>query len=341
MFMTTSFLGSVVGHVVFGYVSDIFGRELALKLSSVILVIFAILSSLSLADSLELRSSLILLSVMRFFLGIGIGGIMPAASVATFEAISMTMNPRTSSNNTSNSLYVLATTLIIDIGLLFSSFMPWLLVKVINVESARRLSAYCLAVGIIPLIFILSLVYLKWPGLFADSNTRGKDCTSDIRLSPSQITLQIDPTPCKNLTMKAILVTTIWFVYDLMIYPLNYYSSIIVSGEPISDVDKKDLKELLTISLIVSIFYVPGPLIAARMMLRMSPMSVLKTGLYLQVAASTAIFIYTLLSSTRYVPVISALFCFLLFSSELGLGSCIGIYANKSFPRNVRLVCIL
>src|ERR1700744_3531119 len=68
-----AFAGTVVGQLVFGYLSDHWSRRHSLLISTIILIIFAALGAGSYGAGGFIQVSFPALSAFRFLLGIGIG----------------------------------------------------------------------------------------------------------------------------------------------------------------------------------------------------------------------------------------------------------------------------
>jgi len=69
-----TFVGTVVGQLVFGYTSDHYSRKWSLFVSTCILILFAILCTASYGAGGSASGLFAALTAYRFFLGIGIGG---------------------------------------------------------------------------------------------------------------------------------------------------------------------------------------------------------------------------------------------------------------------------
>jgi MFS family permease len=80
-----TFAGTVLGMLVFGFTSDHWSRKGSLLVSTVIIVVFAILQTASYGAGGTTENMILALIVYRFFLGIGIGGEYPAGSVGAAE----------------------------------------------------------------------------------------------------------------------------------------------------------------------------------------------------------------------------------------------------------------
>uniref|UniRef100_A0A7S2E5R6 Major facilitator superfamily (MFS) profile domain-containing protein n=1 Tax=Octactis speculum TaxID=3111310 RepID=A0A7S2E5R6_9STRA len=83
-----SFVGSMIGMCVMGYLGDRIGRNPAFALTSLLMVIFSLASGLIYAPGTSAKDNNVamgLLLVCRFFLGVGIGGCYPLASTKGAE----------------------------------------------------------------------------------------------------------------------------------------------------------------------------------------------------------------------------------------------------------------
>lgn len=80
-----AFVGTVVGQLFFGVLSDYWSRRNSLLISTIILIIFSALSAGAYGGG-TLGGMIAALTAYRFLVGIGVGGEYPAGSVACAEA---------------------------------------------------------------------------------------------------------------------------------------------------------------------------------------------------------------------------------------------------------------
>jgi MFS family permease len=102
-----AFAGTVVGQLVFGYLSDKWSRMNSLILSTVLLVIFTSLTAGSYFGG-SVVGMFNILTAWRFFVGVGIGGEYPAGSVGCAESTSDLKS------GTRNTWFILFTNTMID-----------------------------------------------------------------------------------------------------------------------------------------------------------------------------------------------------------------------------------
>jgi PHS family inorganic phosphate transporter-like MFS transporter len=85
---TAALAGCIFGQLLFGFLGDLLGRQLALTLTILTTVIGAVLTTLSWDITGDKSSIFIILAVFRFILGMGVGGVYPLAAVIAGEASS-------------------------------------------------------------------------------------------------------------------------------------------------------------------------------------------------------------------------------------------------------------
>jgi MFS family permease len=120
------FAGTVLGQLVFGYLSDKVGRKFGMVSATVIVVLFSILSAGAYGAGGSTDGMLAALAAYRFFLGIGIGAEYPAGSVAASEATSEAKKGHR------HALFVMVTNFVIDFGFVLGGFVPLVLLVFTN-----------------------------------------------------------------------------------------------------------------------------------------------------------------------------------------------------------------
>ena len=88
-----AFAGTVVGQLVFGYLSDGWSRSNSLVASTVILIVFTALAAASYykGDAIGMFN---MLAAWRFFVGIGIGGTTPQLDCCSCRFQELIVSPR-------------------------------------------------------------------------------------------------------------------------------------------------------------------------------------------------------------------------------------------------------
>lgn len=116
---TACLVGAIVGQLTFGYVGDTIGRGTAMQLTMVLSVLGAFASAFVVPLSSDGFTVFALLSVTRFVMGIGVGGVYPLA--ATISAESSSESNRGRSVAIVFSMQGIGTLLVPVIGLFFLS----------------------------------------------------------------------------------------------------------------------------------------------------------------------------------------------------------------------------
>ena len=159
-----TFVGTVLGQLFFGYTSDHYSRKWSLFVSTLIVILFAILSTASYGANDSISGLFAALTAYRFFLGIGIGGEYPAGSVACAESTGELKS------GTRNRWFCLFTNVQIDFGFVVAAIVPMIIVLITGENHLRVAWRICLGLGIIP---PLSLLYLRFKLKEPESFKRG------------------------------------------------------------------------------------------------------------------------------------------------------------------------
>jgi MFS family permease len=124
-----TFAGTALGMLVFGFTSDHWSRKGSLLVSTVIIVIFAILQTASYGAGGTMENMILALVVYRFFIGIGIGGEYPAGSVGAAE------HTASLKEGTRNRWFIWFSNVAIDIGFVLA---PLFALIVVFLTSCQR-----------------------------------------------------------------------------------------------------------------------------------------------------------------------------------------------------------
>jgi MFS family permease len=114
------FAGLVFGQLLFGFISDKCGRRVGMVAATIIVILFSALCAGAWYPTLQ--GMMIMFTVFRFCLGVGIGAEYPAGSVAASEATAET-NP-----GRRHGLFIMVTNFVIDFGFVIGNLVPCLLV---------------------------------------------------------------------------------------------------------------------------------------------------------------------------------------------------------------------
>ncbi|KAI5282920.1 hypothetical protein KEM54_002471 [Ascosphaera aggregata] len=253
-----AFAGTVVGQLLFGYMSDHYSRKWSLMASTIILIIFAILCTASYGAGGSIGGMFTALTAYRFFLGVGIGGEYPAGSVACAESTGGLKKGHR------NRWFVLFTNFQIDFGFVVSAIVP-MIVVLITTESHLRLAwRLMLGIGVLP---PLSLLYMRLKLNEPEEFNRE-------RLHKYPIWPIV-----KLYWWRLFWVSFVWFVYDFSAYAFGIYSSAWLS---IVLSPSAPMWKSFGWNTVVMLFYIPGSFLGAFVSDFIGPRKTIAIGVGLQ-----------------------------------------------------------
>ncbi|KAI0649326.1 metabolite transporter [Trametes meyenii] len=312
---SVAFAGTVVGMLVFGYLSDKMGRKFGMMLATGIVALFSGLSAASSGAHHSVNGLLAMLSACRFLLGIGVGAEYPCGSVAASE---QSEEPGIN-KNAQHRWFALATNSMIDFGFVVSAFVPLVLFWIFGENHLRAVWRLSLGLGVIPALAVLIWrLRMEEPTRYKkDSMARGK--------VPYLLILRR-----YWLSLTAISIT--WFIYDFITYPFGLYSSTVtntITG------GNDSLSVVFGWSVVINLFYIPGTVGGAFVVDLLGPKNTMIAGLVSQAIIGFIMSgLYTQL--TKHIAAFAVVYGIFLSFGELGPGNCLGMLAAKSGPTAVR-----
>ncbi|PKY03177.1 inorganic phosphate transporter [Aspergillus campestris IBT 28561] len=308
-----TFAGTVLGQLVFGYLSDHWSRKWSLMISTIILFIFAALSAGSYGYHGSQYGMFAALTAYRFCLGIGIGGEYPAGSVAAAE------NTGELKKGHRNRWFIMFTNFQIDLAYVVSALVPMILVLIFTEDHLRAVWRVALGLGVIP---PLSLLYLRLKLSEPEEFKRE-------RMHKFPVWLIV-----KFYWKRLTVVSLIWFIYDFSTYSFNIYSSkwiAIILG------DDYPLWKSFGWTTVTNAFYIPGSILGAFASDWIGPRNTLALGVGLQgVVGFIMSGCYEWLATAKNVAAFVVVFGIFSGLGEFGPGDNIGLCAAKSSATAIR-----
>ncbi|EEH38481.2 MFS phospholipid transporter Git1 [Paracoccidioides lutzii Pb01] len=308
-----SFAGTVLGQLIFGYVSDHYSRKWALMISTLILIVFAALSAGSYGINGSSYGLFAALTAYRFFLGVGIGGEYPAGSVAAAESTGELKKGHR------NRWFIMFTNLQINLGFVVAAFVPMILVLIFTENHLRAAWRVMLGLGVLP---PLSLCYLRLKLNEPEEFNRE-------RLHTYPVWLII-----KLYWRRLSVVSSIWFIYNFSVYAFGIYSSIWLK---LVLADTAPLWKSFGWNTVVNMFYIPGSILGAFVSDWIGPRYTLAAGVFAQgVIGFIMSASYQYLATPQHVAAFVVVYGIFLSLGELGPGDNVGIFASKTCATAVR-----
>ncbi|EER23762.1 major facilitator superfamily protein [Coccidioides posadasii C735 delta SOWgp] len=308
-----AFAGTVVGQLIFGYLSDHYSRKWSLMISTVLLIVFAALSAGSYGAGGSQSGLFAALTAYRFFLGVGIGGEYPAGSVAAAESSGELKRGHR------NRWFIMFTNFQIDFGFVVSAFVPMILVLIFTENHLRAAWRVMLGLGVIP---PLSLFYLRLKLKEPEEFNRERMHKYPIWLI------------AKFYWWRLSLVSLIWFIYDFSAYSFGIYSSVWLK---IVLADTAPMWKAFGWNTVINVFYIPGSALGAWVSDWIGPRYCLALGVASQgVIGFIMAGCYKWLATSENVAAFVVVYGLFLSCGELGPGDNIGLVASKSSATAIR-----
>ncbi|KAF5392345.1 hypothetical protein D9757_001441 [Collybiopsis confluens] len=310
-----AFAGTVVGMLIFGYLSDKVGRKFGMMAATGIVAFFSLLSAASEGAHHHVGGTLAMLSACRFLLGIGVGAEYPCGSVSASEQTEQ----KSINKNAQHRWFALATNSMIDFGFVVAAFVPLVLYWIFGPNHLRAVWRMSLGLGFIPAM----LVFL-WRLKMEEPEAYRKSSMKNIKIPYMLVLRRYWP------SLVAISVT--WFIYDFITYPFTIYSSTVINN---IIGDTNSIPVIFGWNVIINLFYMPGTLIGAFVVDYIGPKYCMITGLVCQAIIG---FIMSGLyhQLTAHIAAFAVVYGIFLSFGELGPGNCLGLLASKTSPTAVR-----
>jgi len=310
-----TFVGTVVGQLVFGYTSDKWSRKNSLLVSTIWLILFTAMSAGAYGSGGSFEGMCAALTAYRFLVGIGIGGEYPAGSVACSESTGELKS------GTRNRWFIMFTNVMIDWGFVVGAFVPYLLVVICTTDHLRAAWRICLGIGIVfPLVLFFMRLRLKEPEEFTKES---------MKYAKIPYLLCI-----KFYWWKLLMVSLIWFIYDFSTYSFSIYSSAILDtiiGETAG------LATSFGWNTVINLFYIPGAMLGGPFSDWVGPRYAIAIGVFFQgIFAFAMAAKYETLSTPSHVAGFTVIYGIFLSLGELGPGDNIGLLASKTCATGVR-----
>lgn len=309
-----AFVGTVLGQVSFGYISDHYARKGGMLTANVMLILFTVLcSAATWGANGSIQGLLASLTAFRFFLGIAIGAEYPTSSVIASEFANMLPAGRR------NRYFAWFTNACIDFGFVVSAFVPLVLLWIFSERHLTAVWRLTLGLGVFP---PLALFFMRM---------KMKNSTSFLNMNMHRV--QKFPTllVVKFYWFRLTVVSLIWFIYDFSAYSFGIFSSLIISEILPGD----DLYKSFGWNVVFNLFYMPGAILGALSADYIGPRLTIAIGTSLQaiVGFGMAAGYKTLKNHIAGFVVIYGVFTAL---GEFGPGDNIGLLAAKTSATPIR-----
>ncbi|CAR24765.1 KLTH0G03828p [Lachancea thermotolerans CBS 6340] len=310
-----AFAGTVVGQLSFGYISDYHSRKVAMIVGTSILILFSILAAGAWGvgtTGTQAGGLFAAITAYRFFLGIGIGSEYPAGSTAAAEASnSLPAGKR-------NRWFCWFTNFMIDAGFVVSSVVPLILLRICGDNHLQPVWRITIGLGAIPPISLFFL-RLRYKESKQFENTRFNRTMPYWRIF-------------KFYWFRLLIVSLIWFQYDLIAYSFSSLSSLILDGIL---GDNATLTKTFGWNIVFNLFYIPGAFLGAIFADYWGPRVTLVSGVLAQ-AIIGFIMAGCFEHLKKHIAAFTVVFGIFTALGEFSVGDNIGLLASKTCATPIR-----
>ncbi|KAF7759884.1 hypothetical protein Agabi119p4_11579 [Agaricus bisporus var. burnettii] len=312
---STVFGGTIMGMLLFGWLSDKVGRRTGMMTATVLIFVFSGLSAASSGAHGSLGGLLAMLSAMRFLLGVGIGAEYPCGSVSASE---FSESPGIS-RRAQHRWYVLATNTQLGLGNVTAAFVPLVLFWIFGENHLRAVWRISLGLGMVP----AGLVFF-WRLNMEEPERYRKDGMQYAKI-PYLLVL-------KKYWPRLAAISFVWFLFDFVAFPFGIFSSTIIDN---LTGGTQSLSVIFAWNLLILGLNVPGTIVGAMFVDYIGPKYCLIGALILQAIVGFIMSgLYKVL--TQHVAAFVILYGVFQALGGIGPGNCIGLLAAKSCPTGVR-----
>ncbi|KAF9237651.1 major facilitator superfamily domain-containing protein [Melanogaster broomeanus] len=304
---SVTFAGTIVGMLIFGWISDKIGRKFGMMTATGIVAFFSILSAASTGANHSLGGI--------FLMGIGIGAEYPCGTVSASEQTEQ----EGIAKNAQHRWLVLATNTMIDVGFVVGAFVPLVLYWIFGDNHLRAVWRLSLGLGLVP-----ALAVFLWRLRMTEPESYKKNAMKSVRI-PYWLVI-------KRYWKSLFGLSLAWFIYDYITYPFGIFSSTITDNITGGDTS---LTVVFGWSVVINLFYIPGTVIGAFAVDYMGPKVTMISGLLAQAVIGFIMSgLYVQLTSN--IAAFAVVYGIFLSCGEFGPGNCLGVLASKTAPTAIR-----
>lgn len=309
-----AFVGTVVGQLLFGYISDRVARKGGMMAANVMLILFTLLCAVGTWGAHGSPYGLFAaLTTFRMFLGIAIGAEYPTASVIASEFANMLPAGKR------NRYFTWFTNTMIDFGFVISAFVPMVLLWIFSPRHLSAVWRLTLGLGVVP---PLSLFFMRLK--IKDSEAFDKLNMKNVKKYPLWLII-------KFYWFRLSIISIVWFIYDFSSYSFGIYSSFIIEAV----IPDGDIYKTFGWNIVLNLFYLPGSFLGALSADYIGPRLTLGFGVILQgIIGFIMAGCYPLLK--HHIGGFVVVYGIFTSLGEFGPGDNIGLLASKTSATPIR-----
>ncbi|CCM05098.1 uncharacterized protein FIBRA_07305 [Fibroporia radiculosa] len=304
-------VGEVLGQVVVGLVCDRIGRKAALVLTTLLIVIGAILSTAAHGAHNSPQGLFWFLTISRGITGVGTGGEYPASSTSASEAA----NEKTLSSR--GPVFIMVTNFVLSFGGPLAVAVFLIVLSAAGENHLNTVWRVCFGIGILlPLTVFYFRMRMLSPKLYRDSAIK--------RRVPYWLGL-------KRYWKSLIGTCGAWFLYDFVSFPNGVFSGSIIS----SVIKDGSIKATAEWQLLLGAIALPGVIVGAWLCNPLGRRNTMCLGF-------SGYLVFGLIIGCAYDRITNIIPLFVIFyglmqsMGNLGPGDMLGLVSAESYPTALR-----
>lgn len=313
-----AFVGTVVGQLSFGYISDHIARKGGMMIATGMLIVLPALTAAGAWGANGSPQGLFAaITAFRFFLGVGIGAEYPTASVISSEAAQQLPSGHR------NRYFAWFTNFMIDLGFVMSAFAAMVCLWIYGERHLNALWRTVVGIGSVP-----PLILLFFRMKMSDSPAFKKMNIKNAKKVPYGAIL-------KFYWFRLTIVSLIWFIYDFSAYSFGTYSSYILTNLVTEPDGSTNLYKSFGWNVVFNLFYIPGAFLGALSADYFGPRLTCGVGLIVQ-AAVGFIMAGCYDSLAGQIGAFTVVFGIFSTLGEFSAGDNVGLLASKTSASTIR-----
>ncbi|KZT00653.1 MFS Git1p-related glycerophosphoinositol permease [Laetiporus sulphureus 93-53] len=307
-------VGEVIGQIVVGLICDRIGRKAALVVTTLLIVIGAILATAAHGAHGSVTGLFWFLTIARGITGVGVGGEYPASSTSASEAA----NEKMVANR--GPVFIMVTNFVLCFGGPLSVSIFLIVLSAAGENHLNTVWRVCFGIGI---ILPLSVFYFRMrmfsPKLYHDSAIKRK--------VPYWLAI-------KRYWRSLIGTCGAWFLYDFVTFPNGVFSGTIIS----SVIKDGSVKSTAEWQLLLGAIALPGVFVGAALCNPLGRRNTMMVGF-------SGYLVFGLIIGCAYDKITKIVPLFVIFyglmqsTGNLGPGNMLGLVSAESYPTAIRGTC--
>ncbi|KAH9835386.1 MFS general substrate transporter [Rhodofomes roseus] len=307
-------VGEIIGQVFVGLICDRIGRKAALVITTLLIVIGAILATAAHGAHGSVSGLLWFVAIARGITGVGVGGEYPASSTSASEAA----NEKMAKNR--GPVFIMVTNFVLSFGGPLAVCVFLIVLSAAGEDHLETVWRVCFGIGVLlPLTVFYFRMRMLSPKLFRESAIKHR--------VPYWLAI-------KRYWRPLIGTCGAWFLYDFVTFPNGVFSGTIIS----SVIHDGSIRSTAEWQLLLGAIALPGVFVGAALC---NPFGRRNT----MILGFSGYLVFGLIIGLSYDKITKIVPLFIIFyglmqsSGNMGPGNMLGLISAESYPTAIRGTC--